>query len=132
MAYGYQTFDANGDEIINTTTAVQTFIKYDSLTVTLFRSSTFGPTYLDYSLPGVSSQQDLDDNYIVQVTNAGNWNVFAAGSYNSHFPITYQAPGVIRFSGGGSCTDFFGNPAPCTAVHQDSFNYDIYVKGQTL
>jgi len=132
MAYGYQTFDTNGDEIIDTSTAVETLIKYDSIVVSLFRNAAFGATYLDYNLPGVSSQQNLEDDYIVQVTNAGSWNVFVAGSYGQGFPVTYQSPGVIRFTGGGGCTTFFGVPTACTAFDIDSYNYDIYVKGVTL
>jgi len=132
MAYGYQTFDTNGDEIIDTSTAVETLIKYDSIAVTLYRDGTFGPTTFDYDLPGVSSQQNLEDDYIIQVTNAGSWNVFVAGSYGQGFPVTYQSPGVIRFTGGGPCFTFFGQTTACTAFNTDYYTYDIYVKGQTL
>ena len=132
MAYGYQTFDTNGDEIIDTSTSVETLIKYDSIAVSLYRDATFGATYLDYNLPGVTSQQNLEDDYILQVTNAGSWNVFVAGTYGQGFPVTYQSPGVIRFSGGGACFNFFGQSAACTAFDQDYYTYDIYVKGVTL
>lgn len=132
MAYGYQTFDTNGDEIIDTSTSVETLIKYDSIVVSLYRNASFGATYLDYNLPGVSSQSDLENNYILQVTNAGSWNTFTAGTYGQSFPTTYQSAGVIRFSGGGGCTGLFGAPAACTAVDIDSYSYDIYVKGQVL
>ena len=132
MAYGYKALDDNGDEIIDTTTAVQTLIKYDSIFVSLYRSAAYGATYFDYSLPGVTSQQDLEDNYIIQHIDSGSWNIVIAGTYGQTFPITYVSPGVIRFSGGGACFDFFGSPTACTVFDVDGQYFDIYVRGKTL
>lgn len=130
--YGYQAFDDNGDEIIDTTTAVQTLIKYDTIYVSLYRDPDYGATYFDYSLPGVTSQQDLEDNYIIQHVDSGSWNLIIAGTYGQTFPITYVSPGVIRFSGGGPCFSFLGDPVACDILDVDHQYFDIYIRGKTL
>ena len=136
MAYGFQQLDSSGNIIIDTSTAVQTLIKIDSITVTLYRDSSFGATYFDYSLPGVSSQADLDDNYMFAQTNAGEWNVMSAGGPSSSFGRTYISSGVMRFVGGGACYTlgvFGGSTArACTNLDIDVENYDIYVIGKTI
>jgi hypothetical protein len=136
MAYGFQQLDSSGNIIIDTSTAVQTLIKIDSITVTLYKNASFGATTFDYSLPGVSSQTDLDDNYVFAQTNAGEWNLFTAGGPSSSFGRTYVSSGIMRFSGGGACYTlgvFGGSTArACTNLDIVAENYDIYVIGKTI
>jgi hypothetical protein len=129
MAYGYQQCDENGDEVFNSTVPVLSLIKIDEITITLYKDSSFGATTYDYSLPGVSSQADLDDNYIVQqVSNEG----FSFLIDNSAFSVTYVSTGLIRFNGAGGCTTIFGAPGPCTSLDYQTKTYKIYTMGQTL
>lgn len=136
MAYGFQQLDSSGNVIIDTSTTVQTLIKIDSITVTLYRDSSFGATYFDYNLPGVSSQADLDDNYIIAQTNAGEWNLFSAGGPSSSFGRTYISSGVMRFVGGGPCytLGLFGASTgrACTALDVVAETFDIFVIGKTI
>ena len=132
MAYGFQQLDSSGNVIIDTSTAVQTLIKIDSITVTLYKNASFGATTFDYSLPGVSSQTDLDDNYVFAQTNAGEWNLFTAGGPSSSFGRIYVSSGIMRFSGAGACYSFFGGARACTAYDIVAENYDIYVIGKTI
>ena len=136
MAYGFKQFDSSGDLIIDTSTAVQTLIKIDSITVSLFRDTQFGANTFDYNLPGLTSQADLEANYIFEQTNAGSWNVFSAGGPDTTFGRTYVSAGVMRFATSTACysTGFGGQTTSrsCTAFDIDTESYDIYVIGKTI
>ena len=135
MAYGFKQFDSSGDLIIDTSTAVQTLIKIDSITISLFRDTQFGANTFDYNLPGLTSQADLEANYIFEQTNAGSWNVFSAGGPDTTFGRTYVSAGVMRFATSTTCySTGFGGPTQrsCTAFDIDSESYDIYVIGKTI
>lgn len=137
MAYGFKQFDSSGDLIIDTSTAVQTLIKIDSINVALYRDSQFGANTLDYNLPGVTSQADLEANYVFEQTNAGSWNLFSSFGPDTTFGRTFVSNGVIRFSTSTTCysTNLFTGQTTtrnCTNVDIDSESYDIYVIGKTL
>jgi hypothetical protein len=132
MAYGFQQQDDAGNIIIDTSTAVQTLIKIDTITVTLYKNASFGATTFDYNLPGLTSQADLEDNYIIAQTNAGEWNLFTAGGPGNSFGRSYVSNGVMRFSGGGACYSFFGGNRACTAFDVVEETFDIFVIGKTI
>jgi len=129
MAYGYQQYDSNGDEIVNSSTPVLTIVKYDTITITLYKNAAFGNTTYNYSLPGVTSQADLDDNYIIEEAGGGGFSLFVT---NSSYGITFVSNGVIQFNGSGGCSDIFGNPGQCTALDVQTKTYNIYTIGETV
>jgi len=137
MAYGFKQFDSSGNLIIDTSTAVQTLIKIDSIDVALYRDSQYGANTLNYNLPGVTSQADLEANYIFEQTNAGAWNAFSAFGPTTTFSRTFVSNGVIRFATSTACysTNFFTGQTSsraCNAFDIDSESYDIYVIGKAL
>tara|TARA_R110000796_G_scaffold14446_6_gene47271 strand:- start:1607 stop:2011 length:405 start_codon:yes stop_codon:yes gene_type:complete len=134
MAYGLKQFDENGDEMLDTSTAVTSLIKIDTIAIYTYRNASYGPTSVDYSLTGVTSQQDLEDNYILSLSTGGEWNAFSSYYAPDGLQvISYVSPGLIRFtSGTSSCYDFWGNPTVCNEFNFDLFTYQIFAVGKTL
>jgi hypothetical protein len=128
MSYGLEQFDSSGNLVMDTSSPVTTLVKVDTVTFTLVPTSAGGST-ANYNLPGVTSSQDLEDNYIIQEIGSGGFSL--AGSRGS-FTITYVSPGVVNFANNNSCRDINGNIRQCTTndVRQETFN--IYAMGKTL
>ena len=129
MAYGFQQLDSSGNVVVDSSVPVQTISQIDSgLYILLYPPGTGTNTY-DYSLTGVTSQTDLEDNYVFNRTDAGGWNVF--GQESNH-AITYVSSGVVRFTWAGSCTGLFGGAVTCTTFHAIPNTLDVYAIGKTL
>jgi len=127
--YGFAQFDNNGSEIINSTAPEKTFAIYDhSLTVALNPNNLSGNTY-DYTVPGLTSQSDLDANYVFVRTDGGIFNVFSEQTTHT---ISYLSPNTVRFQWAGRCTDLFGNPRTCTIFDAHTNVFDVYILGKTL
>lgn len=134
MAYGLKQFDENGDEMLDTSTAVTSLIKIDTIAIQTFRNATYGPTSVDYNLTGVTSQQDLEDNYILSLSTGGEWNAFSSYYAPEGLQvISYVSPGLIRFTSGSSaCYDLFGQLTACGEFNYDLFTYQIFAIGKPL
>lgn len=128
-AYGFQVFDSSGNLIIDSSTPVKTFNVYEQgLTVTLFPNNMSGNTF-DYTVPGLTSQADLEANYIFIRRDAGAFSFF--GSSSSH-SVTYQSANTVRFQYTGACTNVFGNPRTCTILDAKSQVFDVVILGKDL
>jgi len=131
MSYGFQQFDEYGETIIDTSQIVNSLIKIDTVSITLQPSSASGSTYpssIQYSLPGVTSQQDLDDNYIIQETPAG----FSLFDNGGSFAIAYVSAGVISFTNNSACYTIFGGARQCSFLDARTETYNVYVVGKAL
>jgi len=129
MAYGFQQRDSNDNVVVDSSAPVQTISQIDSgLYITLYPSG-FGTNTYTYNLPGVTSQTDLEDNYVFNRTDAGGWNVF--GSERTH-SVTYVSAGVVRFQWNGSCLTFLGSPRACTVFDAVPNTFDVYAIGKTI
>ena len=134
MAYGFQQLDSSGNVIVDSSAPVQTIAQIEAgLSVTLYPSNVASgsqPNTYDWNgCTGVSSQADLEDNYVFNRTDAGAWNLFT--SENNH-TITYISTNTVRFTWAGSCTGFLGGAVTCTAFHAVSNTFDVYAIGKTL
>ena len=129
MAYGFQQLDSSGNVVVDSSAPVQTISQIDSgLYILLYPPGTGTNTY-DYSLTGVTSQTDLEDNYVFNRTDAGGWNVFGA---ESNHTITYVSSGIVRFAWAGTCQTLFGQPRACTSFDAVPNTFDVYAIGKTL
>lgn len=129
MAYGFQQLDSSGNVVVDSSGPVQTITQIVAgLSITLYPSG-YGTNTYNYNLTGVTSQTDLEDNYVFSRTDAGGWNVFVEEGNHS---ITYVSTGVIRFQWAGSCLTIFGAPRACTAYDAIANTFDIYAIGKTL
>ncbi len=131
MSYGFQQFDEYGETIIDTSQIVNSLIKIDTVSITLQPGSASGSTYpssIQYSLPGVTSQQDLDDNYIIQEIPAG----FSLFDNGGSFAKAYVSAGVISFTNNSGCYTIFGDPRPCSFLDARTETYNVYVVGKAL
>ena len=130
--YGLQQFDASSNLMLDTSTAVTTLVKLDTVTISLFKGQDPSDSQ-NYSLTGVTSQQDLDDNYIFAQINGGFWSVVSAGGGGEGHIITYVSPGVIKFTvSNNSCYDFFGGSRACGILDIIGETYEIYTIGKLL
>ena len=130
MAYGFQQLDSSGNVIVDSSVPVQTIAQIEAgLSVTLYPSNVGANTYDWNGCTGVSSQADLEDNYVFNRTDAGAWNLFT--SENNH-TITYISTNTVRFTWAGSCTGFFGGAVTCTTFHAVGNTFDVYAIGKTL
>jgi len=131
MSYGFQQFDEDGETIIDTSQIVNSLIKIDTVSITLQPISASGSTYpssIQYSLPGVTSQQDLDDNYIIEETPAG----FSLFDNGGSFAKAYVSAGVISFTNNSGCYTIFGDPRQCSFLDARTETYNVYVVGKAL
>jgi len=133
MAYGFQQYDSAGNIIVDSSAPVQTISQIATgLSVTLYPpnvASGSQPNTFNYNLTGVTSQADLEDNYVFLRTDAGGWNVFVA---ETNHALTYVSAGVVRFTWAGSCVGFFGGSRTCTAFDAIANTYDVYAIGKAL
>ena len=130
--YGFQQFDASNDLMLDTSTAVTTLVKLDTVTITLSKGQSPSDSQ-NYNLTGVTSQQDLEDNYIFAQINGGFWSLVSAGGGGESHIITYVSTGVIKFTiSNNSCYDFFGGPAACGVLDIIAETYEIYTVGKLL
>jgi hypothetical protein len=129
MAYGFELYDNNENLILDSSTPVKTFNVYEQgLTVTLQPNNLSGNTY-DYTVPGLTSQADLDANYVFIRRDAGGFSLF--GSSSSH-SITYQSTNTVRFQYTGNCTTLFGAIRACTAFDAKTQIFDVIILGKDL
>jgi hypothetical protein len=129
MAYGFQQLDSAGNVVVDSSAPVQTIMLIEAgLSITLYPSG-YGTNTYDYSLTGVTSQTDLDDNYVLSRTDAGGWNAFS--EQNTH-SVTYVSAGTIRFQWAGTCQTIFGDPRACTSSDAVTNTFDIHAIGKTL
>jgi len=130
MAYGFQQLDSSGNVIVDSSAPVQTIAQIATgLSITLYPSNVGANTYDWNGCTGVSSQADLEDNYVFNRTDAGAWNLFT--SENNH-TITYISTNTVRFTWAGSCRNFWGNAVTCTTYHAVGNTFDVYAIGKTL
>ena len=130
--YGFQQFDSSSDLMLDTSTAVTTLVKLDTITITLYKGQSPSDSE-NYNLTGVTSQQDLDDNYIFAQINGGFWSIVTAGGGGDSHTITYVSTGVIKFTiSNNACYNFFGAPAACTSFDLIAETYDVYAIGKLL
>ena len=127
MSYGLQQFDSSGNLVMDTSNPVTTLVKIDTVSFTLVAASAGGAT-VNYNLPGVTSSQDLDDNYIIQEIGIG----FSVSDPGGSFTVTYVSPGVINFANNNICRNLNGTIRPCTTSDVRTETFDIYAMGKTL
>ena len=128
--FGFEQFDISGNVIVDSTQSVETFQEIASgLSITLLPPNVGTSTYDWTGCLGVTSQQDLDDNYVFERTDGGGWNFFV--TENNH-TTTYISPGTVRFGWNGECRDFAGNPTTCTAFHATTNVFTVLAIGKTL
>jgi hypothetical protein len=126
--YGFEQNDSGGDKVMDSLTFNKTFTLYEKdLQVGLAPPSVGTNTY-DYSLPGVTDQDDLERNYAFVRTDSA-FNIFTGSPSHS---IRYLSPGTVRFTWNGTCTNIFGNPTTCSNLHSVTNTFDVYALGKDL
>ena len=129
--YGYEQYDSSNNLVLDSGTPVATLIKIDNISFYLApTSSTAEPgPYYNYALPGVTSQADLDNNYIFnRITDTG-FSIFGG---RGTFTWEYVSPGQVRAYYTVACTTLFGDPRPCTSLDGEQGNFQIYTIGKAL
>jgi hypothetical protein len=128
--YGFEQFDSSGNIVVDSREATETFQEIASgLSITLLPPNVGTSTYDWTACLGVTSQQDLEDNYVFERTDGGGWNLFV--TENNH-TMTYISPGTIRFAWNGACRNFAGLPTTCTAFHATTNVFTVLAIGKTL
>tara|TARA_B110000858_G_scaffold11520_1_gene11815 strand:+ start:436 stop:1230 length:795 start_codon:yes stop_codon:yes gene_type:complete len=128
--YGFEQLDSAGNIVVDSREATETFQEIASaLSITLLPPNVGTSTYDWTECLGVTSQQDLDDNYVFERTDGGGWTLFV--TENNH-TTTYISPGTIRFAWNGQCRNFAGNPTTCTAFHATTNVFTVLAIGKTL
>jgi len=128
--YGFEQLDSAGNIVVDSREATETFQEIASgLSITLLPPNVGTSTYDWTECLGVTSQQDLDDNYVFERTDGGGWTLFV--TENNH-TTTYISPGTIRFAWNGECRNFAGNPTTCTAFHATTNVFTVLAIGKTL
>jgi len=77
MSYGFQQFDASGNLVLDSSAPVKTFVVYEQAKSIYVNAPYSGSTsYTDVTVPGVTSQQDLDDNYVFIRRDGGAFSIW--------------------------------------------------------
>ena len=129
--YGYEQYDSSNNLVLDSGTPVATLIKIDNISFYLAPTSstaTPGP-YYNYALPGVTSQADLDNNYIFNRISDTGFSIFGG---RGTFTWEYVSPGQIRAYYEVACTTLFGAPRACTSLDSETGTFQIYTIGKAL
>ena len=133
--HGFQHLNDAGTVVVDSTKPTKTVIQIDSdLTITLAGGGSPVENYSMQTVAGVSSTQDLEDNYIFERVDNGGISQIFSGSNNT-FNISYDTnfPGKVKFQYNAVCTSSLnGNPRTCTSTDIVSNTFDIFVVGKTL
>lgn len=129
--YGYEQYDSSNNLVLDSGTPVATLIKIDNISFYLAPTSstaTPGP-YYNYALPGVTSQADLDNNYIFNRISDTGFSIFGG---RGTFTWEYVSPGQIRAYYEVACTTLSGAPRACTSLDSETGTFQIYTIGKAL
>jgi hypothetical protein len=129
--YGYEQYDSSNNLVLDSGTPVATLIKIDNISFYLAPTSstaTPGP-YYNYALPGVTSQADLDNNYIFNRISDTGFSIFGG---RGTFTWEYVSPGQIRAYYEVACTTLSGEGRPCTSFDSETGTFQIYAIGKAL
>ena len=135
MAYGFQQLDAAGNVLVDSSKSTKLVHKlWDQVTITLDPPNISGGTSVSYhALPGVTSQADFEDNYIVVRTNSGNswWAAWFSDISQDHV-FAFSTPGNISVTWDSDCLNTSGQAITCNSSHSQTQTFNIFSIGKTL
>jgi|TARA_R110000822_G_scaffold310180_1_gene441752 hypothetical protein len=126
MAYGFEMYDSDGD-LAFTHFQTDTMLLVADVTATLYPTGLSG-NYVHTavkSVPGVSSQADLDANYII--AERASWFYGP-----SEFTITYHSSGNVLITNDNSCKNLDGTSRDCTTADLKQGQFKIYALGKDI
>lgn len=126
--YGFEQNDSAGSKIMDSLTFNKVFTLYQKDLVVALSPPNVGTNTYDYTLPGVTSQDDLESNYAFVRTDHA-FNIFT-GTGVTH-SIRYLSPNTVRFTWSGTCQGFFGT-VTCSYLHAVTCTFDVYALGKDL
>ena len=132
--YGFQHLNSAGTVVADATKPTKTVLQIDAaVTITLQPPNVSSAgSWTTLAVVGVSSQQDLEDNYIFERTDAGGIIQALSGNDNT-FDIDWSSAGYVKFTYNSTvCLDANLNVIPCTSANNISNTFDIFVTGKTL
>jgi hypothetical protein len=132
--YGFQQFDASGNLVIDSSAPVKTFVVYEQGKSIYVNAPYSGSTsYTDVTVPGVTSQQDLDDNYVFIRRDGGAFSIWGASTTHGY---AYQSANTVRFTWRGTCETFNigggSSSRPCNQFDAHTQLFDIIILGKDL
>ena len=132
--HGFKQFDASGNLVLDSSAAVKTFVVYEQARSIYVNAPYSGSTsYTDVTVPGVTSQQDLDDNYVFIRRDGGAFSIWGADTTHGY---AYQSANTVRFTWRGTCETFnIGGGSSCRACNiydAHTQQFDIIILGKDL
>ena len=132
--YGFQQFDASSNLVLDSSAPVKTFVVYEQAKSIYVNAPYTGSTsYTDVTVPGVTSQQDLDDNYVFIRRDGGAFSIWGASTTHGY---AYQSANTVRFTWRGTCETFnIGGGSSYRACNQFDAHtqlFDIIILGKDL
>ena len=129
--FGFEQYDVSGNVVVDSREATETFLEIATgLSIYLLPPNVGTSTYDWTGCTGVTSQADLDDNYVFERTDGGGWNLFVTEFNHTR---TYISPGTVRFTWNGACRNAWtGYPITCTAFHGVTNVFNVLAIGKTL
>tara|TARA_R110000822_G_scaffold100995_1_gene226982 strand:+ start:584 stop:1678 length:1095 start_codon:yes stop_codon:yes gene_type:complete len=132
--FGFQQFDSAGNLILDSSAPVKTFVVYEQAKSIYVNAPYSGSTnYTDVTVPGVTSQQDLDDNYVFIRRDGGAFSIWGADTTHGY---AYQSTNTVRFTWRGTCETFnIGGGSSSRACNQFDAHtqlFDIIILGKDL
>ena len=132
--YGFQQFDGSGNLVLDSSAPVKTFVVYEQAKSIYVNAPYTGSTsYTDVTIPGVTSQQDLDDNYVFIRRDGGAFSIWGASTTHGY---AYQSANTVRFTWRGTCETFNigggSSSRPCNANDAHTQLFDIIILGKDL
>lgn len=126
MAYGFEMYDSSSDLVL-------THFQTDTMLLVADVAATLYPTGLSggyvhtavKSVPGVTSQADLDANYII--AERASWYYGP-----SEFTITYHSTGNVLITNDNPCKNLDGTSRACTTSDLKTGQFKIYALGKDI
>ena len=126
MAFGYEQFDSSGDLVL-THYQTDTMLLVAEISVSLYPTGLSGSytSSVVKSCPGVTSQADLEANYVI--AERASWFYGP-----SEFTITFDSTGNVLITNDNTCKNLDGTSRACTTGDLKTGTFNIYALGKAI
>lgn len=134
MAYGFQQLDAAGNVLVDSSSPFRRLTQvWDQQRITLgVPNNTTHDNWKNIYLPLVTSQSDLENNYIIERTSGNSLNLFVQREETHVFTYT-GTPNYVTVTFNGTCYNFSTNATvTCANTVAQAQTFNAYVIGKTF
>lgn len=126
--YGVVVYDDGANKVWSSGEPTKFVKNLDPFTVTLFPPNV-GSNSAIVALEGVSSQADLEANYVLQSAGGTSFGLFSGAGDPV---VEFESTGFIKCTWAGYCVDIFGQSRPCNSSDATTTTFYPLVIGKDI